>query len=67
MGLTVFLTIIYIFMGIKMIVACSIHTRKWAIKTISKEILQIQVNVFFPKTSIPFLSMKLLQETDLCP
>ena len=54
-------------MGFKMIVACSIHPCKWAIKTISKEILQIQVNVFFPKTSIPFLSMKLLQETDLCP
>ena len=54
-------------MGIKMIVACSIHTHKWAIKTISKEILQIQVNVFFPKTSIPFLSMKLLQKTDRCP
>ena len=54
-------------MSIKVIVACSIHTCKWAIKTVSKEILQIQVNVFFfSKTSIHFLSMKQLQEIDLC-
>ena len=37
-GLTLLLIIIYIFVGIKIIVACSAHICKWATKIVSKEI-----------------------------
>ena len=55
-------------MGFKMIVACSIHTCKWAIKTISKEMHQIHDSIFFySKISMLFPSMKQLLEMDLHP
>ena len=67
MGLTLLLIIIYIFVGIKIIVAYSDCICKQATKTVSKEILQTHVDILHSKTLTPFLSMKQLQKTDLHP
>ena len=62
MGLALLLMIIYTFVGIEVIIACSAHIHKQATKIVSKEILQTHVNIFHSKTSMPFLSMKKLQK-----
>ena len=67
MGLTLLLIIIYIFVGIKIMVACSARICKWAAKTVSKEMLQTHVDTFHSKTSMPFLRIKQLQKMDLRP
>ena len=60
------LIIICIFVNIKIIVACSAHVFKRATKTVSKEMLQARVNTFHSKITVPYVSMKKLQKTDLC-
>ena len=40
MGLTLLLILIDIFVGIKIVVACSAHICKWATYVVSKEMLQ---------------------------
>ena len=67
MGLTLLLIIIYIFVGIKIIVACSAHIYKWATKIVSKEMLQTHVDIFHSENTVPYVSMKKLQKTDLHP
>ena len=67
MGLTLLLVIIYIFVGIKVIVACSAHNHKQATKIVSKEMPQTRVKIFHYKTPRPFLSTKKLQKMHLCP
>ena len=67
MGLTLLLIIIYILVGIKIIVACSARICKQATKTVNKEMLQTHVYFFHSKNTKPFVSMKKLQKTDLCP
>ena len=66
-GLILLLIIIYIFEGIKIIVACSAHICKRAIKIVSKEILQAHVDIFHSKYTVPYISMKKLQKMDLHP
>ena len=46
MGLMLLLIIIYIFVGIKIIVACSACVYKQAVTSVSKEMLQIHVDIF---------------------
>lgn len=58
LGLMLLLIIIYIFVGIRIIVACS--------KIFSKEMLQTHADNSQSKISMPFLSMK-QRERDLCP
>ena len=67
MELTLLLIIIYIFVGIRITVACSAHIGKLATKMVSKEMPQTHVDIFHPKTETPFLSVKQLQKTDFCP
>ena len=67
MGLTLLLIIIYIFVGIKIIAACSAHICKQATKIVSKEMLQIQVDIFHSENMVLYVSMKKLQKTDLWP
>ena len=64
MGLTLLLIIIYICVGIKIIVACSPCICKQATKIVSKEMLQIHVNIFHSNNMVPYVSMK-LQKTHL--
>ena len=64
MRLTLLLTIIYIFVGIKVIVACSAHIHKQATKIVSKEMPQTHVNIFYAKNMAPCVSMKKLQVID---
>ena len=66
MGLTLLLIIIYIFVGIKIIVACSARICKWATIIVSEEMLQTHVNIFHSKNMVPYVSMK-LQKTDFHP
>ena len=66
MGLTLLLIIIYIFGGIKIIVACSACICKQATKMVSKEMLQTHVNIFHSKNTTPYVSTK-LQKTDFHP
>ena len=61
------LIIILIFAGIKIIVAHFAHVCKQTTKIVRREMLQTHVDTFHPKTSMPFLSMKKLQKTDLHP
>lgn len=67
MELTLLLIIIYVFVGIRITVACSAHIGKLATKMVSKEMPQTHVDIFQPKTETPFLSVKQLQKTDFCP
>ena len=67
MGLTLLLIVIYIFLGIKIIVACSACICKQATKIVSKEMLQTHVDIFSPENMEPYVSMKNLQKTDLHP
>ena len=60
MGLTLFLIIIYIFVGIKIIVACSAH--KQATKFVQQRDLGTHVNIFHSKNTVPYVSMKKLQK-----
>lgn len=60
MGLTLLLIIIYAFVGIKIIVACSAHICNWATKIISKEMLQTHVDIFHSKYMVPYVSVKKL-------
>ena len=39
--------------------ACSVHICKQATKTISKEMIYAQINIFHFKNMIPYISMKL--------
>ena len=50
MGLTLLLIIIYIFVGIRITVACPAHIGKPATKMVSKEMPQIHVDTFHSKT-----------------
>lgn len=65
-GLTLLLIIICIFVGIKIIVACSARICKWSTTIVSKDILQTRVDIFHSKYMVPYVSMK-LQKTDLRP
>ena len=65
MGLILLLIIIYIFVGIKIIVACSARICKWATKIVSKEMLQTHVNIFQSENVALYISMKKLQKVDL--
>ena len=53
---TLLLIIIYIFVGIKIMVACSARICKQTITTVSKEMLQV-IN-FHSKNTVPYVSMK---------
>ena len=53
MGLTLLLIIIYNFVGIRIIVACSAHMCKQETKIVSKEMVQIHVNIFTLKIQCP--------------
>ena len=66
MELTLLLIIIYIFVCIKIIAACSAHICKWAAKTVSKEKLLAHVDIFHSENTAPCVSHK-LQKIDLCP
>ena len=67
MGFILLLIIIYIFEGIKILIACSAHICKRAIKIISKEILQAHVDIFHSKNIVPYTSTKKLRKTNLHP
>ena len=67
MGLTLLLIIIYIFVGIKIIVACSAHICKQATKTVSKEMLQTHADIFHSENTASYVSTKKLQKMDLHP
>ena len=67
MGLTLLFIIIYIFVGIKIIAACSAHICKQANKTGSKEMLQTHVDIFPSENTAPFVGMKNLQKMGICP
>ena len=67
MGVTLLLKIIYIFVDIKIIVACSAHICKQATITVSKEMLQTPVDIFHSKNMASYVSMKKLQKMDFCP
>ena len=67
MGLTLSLMTIYIFVGIKVIVACCAHIHKQATKTVSKEMPQTHVDIFHSKNTMPYVSMKKLQKMHLVP
>ena len=61
-----FFAIVYnIFVGIKIIVACSAHVCKWATEIISKEVLQIHIGIFHSESMVPHVSMEKLQKMDL--
>ena len=62
MGLTL-LIITYIFVGIKIIVACSAQIRKRATEIVSKEMLQTHVDIVHSEN----VSLKKLQKMDLNP
>ena len=53
MGLTLLLIIIYIFVGIKIIVACSARICKQTTKIVSKEMLQTHVDIFHSENTVP--------------
>ncbi len=53
MGLTILLIIIYIFVGLKIIVAYSADISKQATKTVSKEMLQTHVDISHSKNMAP--------------
>ena len=67
MGLTLLLIIIYIFVGIRIIVAWSAHICKQATKIVSKEMLQTHVEIFHSENTTLYVSMKKLQKMDLHP
>lgn len=52
------------FVDIKIIVACSAYICKEASKTVSKKVVQTQVDVFHSENTVPYVSKK-LQKTDL--
>ena len=58
MGLTRLLIIIYVFVGIKIIVACSARICKWATKIVRKEMLYTHVDIFYSENTVPHVSMK---------
>ena len=58
MGLTLQSIIIYIFLGIKMIIACSACICKWTTKTVRKEMTQTHVDVIQAKILMPYLIMR---------
>ena len=58
MGLTLLLMIIYIFVSIKIIIACSACICKRATTTVGKEMPQTCVNSFHSKNTVSFVSMK---------
>lgn len=62
MGLTLLLIIIYIFVGTKITVPCSACVCKWTTTIVSKEMLQIHVDIFHSRNMAPCISMKKLQE-----
>ena len=66
MGLTLLLIMIYIFVVIKIIIACPACICKWAIKIVSKEMLQTHADIFNSANTAPYVSMKKLQKMDLC-
>ena len=53
MGLALSLIIIYIFVGIKINVVCSLCIGTLASKIVSKEMLQTQVGIFHSKNKVP--------------
>ena len=67
MGLTLWAIIIYIFVGIKIIVACSAHVCEQASKNVSKETRPTHVDTFHSKNKVPYVIMKKLQKMDLHP
>ena len=67
MRLTLFLIIIYIFVSIRIIIACSAHMCKQATKTVGKYMLQTRVNIFLSENTALYVSTKKLQEMDLWP
>ena len=66
-GLTLLLKIMYIFVGFKRIVACFALICKLATKIVSKEMLQTHVDISHPENRAPYVSMKKLQKSHLCP
>ena len=67
MGLTWLLIVIYIFVGIKIIVACSACVCKRATKIVSQEMLQTHVDIFHSENMASYVSMKKWQKMHFCP
>ena len=67
MGLTLLLIIIYAFVGIKIIVACSALIFKWAPEIVSKEILQSHLRWHLHSEYMALYVSKKLQKTDIYP
>ena len=65
MGLTLLLIIIYNFVSIWIIVACSDHICKQAVKIVSKEMVQIHVNIFTLRIQCPMSAWRIYRsQTD---
>ena len=62
MWLMLLLVIIYTFVGIKIILACSAHVCKWVTKMGSEERLQTQVCIFSSENMLPYVHLKKLQK-----
>ena len=56
MGLTLLLIIIYVFWGIKIIIACSAHTCKRATTIVSKKMLQTHIDIFHSEKVVSYVS-----------
>ena len=67
MGLTLLLIIIYIFVDIKIIVACSAHICKQATKIVSKEMLQTHVDIFQSENTSPMSAWKSYRRQTFTP
>ena len=67
MRLTVLLIAICIFVGIKITYIVAVHICKQKTKIVSKEMLETHIDSFPPKNATPYVSMKKMQKTDLCP
>lgn len=49
-------------MGVKIIVACSAHIRKQATKTVSKDMLQRHVNIYYSENTVPLCQHEISED-----